>query len=815
MKKESESTNSLNIVFLSSDSSGKSSLLYRLFNNSFKEKINEKKRFYRFIINYYNKLLTINFFDTKSMKGKREMNEPYYVSSDIIIFIYDLEKEKPEISIEPLLEIVKKDTKENFEKIQLGIIGNKLDLIDNNNIKKLKKEGEIFADKINSKFMITSAKSGKEDIFLFILELIDGRYKGIYMKNKRNIINEYTNFYKLNNDYLDNLIRCYKCKSFIAKITFYEYLSYIEVNCQQNDKEKYLFTYKQISELCKNKIKCEFCKKIFKEKSDESLINYKVYNKLICEKCLKKHFSISENDIISPYYQYDVLCKKHLKLNNLICLDCQFLMCSLCCDNHYNHSINQIDNNFINQIINEKRKLIKMQLEQNELLNKSFLDLIENLKSLFNTYLENKNLELKLKEAILNHFELIKFNTELYKSVINMEFPDLKKTIDIRKNISITEKLSNFFNNINQPIKITKFNICQDYKEFQFNLNYNNINKGDLNQNNCVTDACNYNNDYYCISFDDGCLRIYSILNSYKKTYHLYENKKGINSILNYNGSNIIYASGWEKVYELIINDDLSLEKKAIINNKNIIYQKICSYKCNNSILFSDNLGNINLYDCINKIESTVNISNEKSFGIANIIEFSNLFENIFYIKYKILDLNIDLEGDTIIDCNDNTKMDKENQKEYSSIFYLNDKNIVFKDYSIPSNYKIIGTINSEYLFIQINQEKNNPKYKIYNYINHNEINFINPFLNLSNTWKFKIIKKSKINNIIYFLLIDSNINILEFSFNQLNKTILQIGYIRKENNNLTIKNNIVKLILLDNYLIIINNNKSVHLLNY
>ena len=62
MKTVSESNNSLNIVFLSSNSSGKSSLLYRLFNNSFKEKINEKKRFYRFIINYYDKPLTINFF---------------------------------------------------------------------------------------------------------------------------------------------------------------------------------------------------------------------------------------------------------------------------------------------------------------------------------------------------------------------------------------------------------------------------------------------------------------------------------------------------------------------------------------------------------------------------------------------------------------------------------------------------------------------------------------------------------------------------------------------------------------------------------
>jgi hypothetical protein len=65
-----------------------------------------------------------------------------------------------------------------------------------------------------------------------------------------------------------------------------------------------------------------------------------------------------------------------------------------------------------------------------------------------------------------------------------------------------------------------------------------------------LTDACSIGNDYYCLSFNNGNIKIYDNNNMKKERIEclLYEKNEGVNSLINYNNTNILFASGKDKI---------------------------------------------------------------------------------------------------------------------------------------------------------------------------------------------------------------------------------------------------------------------------
>jgi hypothetical protein len=68
--------------------------------------------------------------------------------------VYDLKNARPFESLNPIYEAIESILGDNLKNIKIGIIGNKLDLISQNDKKALKEIGEKYAEKINEKFLM-------------------------------------------------------------------------------------------------------------------------------------------------------------------------------------------------------------------------------------------------------------------------------------------------------------------------------------------------------------------------------------------------------------------------------------------------------------------------------------------------------------------------------------------------------------------------------------------------------------------------------------------------------------------------------------
>ena len=827
----------VNVFFYSSHSAGISCILQRMLFNKFSEsKITEKKS-YKYKI-YTNESCIIFKFHEQSIDILKNLNPK---NENIIILVYSADSVNPITTIDPLFEEMKDVLNENYKFTKFGLIGNKLDLIKKNNIKSIIEMGEKYAEKIKVKFLLTSAKTGKGDVFQFILDILNLKSKNETIKNKKTLIKEYSQFYKSKN--LNNTIRCEKCKTKIAKILFHEKSNKIELFCKENHEEKFIYGYKDIMKLINKN--CIICKKEFEEKNNDALIYCKICKNYICSKCTKKHEHKSDNDIISPYFAEDQLCYDHGIKNDLICLDCKSLICSFCFSNfHLNHKVEKVDNNnTLEKLINTKRNELKEQQKEFEQINTFYLDLINELKKLYNEYEDKISLVFKLKENIINQLELIKYNNELFNTVLNMKFNDFKVNSNFTK-LSVLDKLTNFFEIIEQPIQITRYNICNGSKILKkFNLITNNESK-ELKESEydkiILTDACNLDNDHCCVSFDDGTIKIYSNndFKTFLKNYELYERKKGVNSIINYKNQNTLYVSGFEKIYEIkIVGKELSLEKQLLITHPNITFTKLCDYNFRKSILYTDDIGTISIYNFINKKESKIN-ENLEILGINSVIDFVNINENLFVMKFKSYELNlyisrnskmdstfnrsinINLERFSIMDItNSSGTLDnnKEQYKEISKLLYLDNDNRISDEKLFPENTKILGIVTKDHILVQEMDESNQIVYKIINLVNNKELCFGVLLKGLKKDWKFKLIGENSDEGRIYFVFVDPNFSMLEFSFNPKNDVIQEIGYLRNMDKSLTKNpnNKIIKIILIRRTFIIINSNGELFRMNY
>mgnify|MGYP002624593388 CR=1 FL=1 len=833
---EENSSRVINIFFFSSHPAGITSILNRIMYNKFYENCTTEKKSYHFKFFSGDNFVTLNFH-----KQNLEMlNDLDNKTENIIIFAYDLSKVKPFDSLNPIYEAIKSIAGDNLKNIKVGVIGNKLDLISQNDKKTLKEMGEKYAEKINAKFLMTSAKKGLGDIFLFILSIINSKSKNeIYFKNnKKPNIKEYQQLFKSKN--LNGIIRCEKCKTKIAKIIFHDKSEKIELCCNEHNDEKAIYTYKEIINLINKK--CNICQKEFDEKSNESLMYCNSCQNLICSKCIKRHEhgQNSSENCLSYYYEKDQLCYIHEIKNDLYCMNCNSMICIFCYNNaHQEHKVKKFENNIIDDLISEKRNQLNIQKKQLENLKNYYEILINEITKLYNEFKDKMDLVLNLKENVLNQLELIKYNNELYNTVANMKFNEIKLDLDDNPNkSSILDKLTIFFDCIEQPIRIVKYNICNGTKVLKkYNLRQNDKLSNNIGKTK-LTDACNIDGNLCCVGFDDGNIYIYDKkdFKTCLKSHQLYDNNRGVNSIINYKNENLIFTSGYGKIYQLKINKALYIQKEALITQPDTNFLKLCDYSYRKSIVYTDDAGNIGVYNIFDKQEFQIKDDNE-NLEINSIIDFYNINENAFFMKYLRFELilksekvsispsnnrqnsEVFLERYSIIDVttSDASIDDKEKSRELSKIFYIDEQNKIYNEHSFSETTKILGIINKEYVVIEEIDEKEEIKYKILNLVTNKEFLFGGLLSGIKREWSFKLIGENPDDGKIYFVLVDYNFNLLEFSIYLQSNEIEEIGLLRRVNkdNPKDPKNKIVKIILMKRNFIIVKSNGELYVMNY
>ena len=111
---------------------------------------------------------TINIWDTAGQEKYRSMTKIFIKGAKIVIFVYDVTNRESfdelKFWVSTVEEILGKD-------VGLGLIGNKIDLFDKQEVSKV--EGEKYANQIRALFRETSAKEDAKGFKTYIKELVE------------------------------------------------------------------------------------------------------------------------------------------------------------------------------------------------------------------------------------------------------------------------------------------------------------------------------------------------------------------------------------------------------------------------------------------------------------------------------------------------------------------------------------------------------------------------------------------------------------------------------------------------------------------
>ena len=162
--------NVIKIILLGNSEIGKTSLINVYEGKNFADKmlstIGSQYTRKEMIIN--DEKYIIQMWDTAGQEKYRSINKIYIKGSNIVIFVYDVTNKNSFIDLSDFwVDYVQKLI---GKEIIFGIVGNKIDLIDN--IKVEKEEGEKYAKEVGAFFRETSAKEEPEGFNEFVDQLI-------------------------------------------------------------------------------------------------------------------------------------------------------------------------------------------------------------------------------------------------------------------------------------------------------------------------------------------------------------------------------------------------------------------------------------------------------------------------------------------------------------------------------------------------------------------------------------------------------------------------------------------------------------------
>ena len=163
--------NIIKIILLGNTETGKTSLI-----NAYAEKPFCEAVFSTIGSQYFRKEKIINenkyliqVWDTAGQGKYRSVNKIYIKGSKIVIFVYDVTKENSFLDLEAFwVDYVEKIL---GKKVIVGIVGNKIDLLED--IQVSAERGKGYADEIGAAFLETSAKEFPTGIIDFINKLIN------------------------------------------------------------------------------------------------------------------------------------------------------------------------------------------------------------------------------------------------------------------------------------------------------------------------------------------------------------------------------------------------------------------------------------------------------------------------------------------------------------------------------------------------------------------------------------------------------------------------------------------------------------------
>ena len=154
----SEPDYSVKISLIGSSGVGKTCVLNRFSKNLYADNPNStlSASFSEKVVKIGDKIVKCDLWDTAGQEKYRTVGKMFYKDSYIIFLVYSITNKK---SFEEIQSIWYPDVKKFGEQFQIiGVVGNKCDLFEEEQVSE--EDGRKFAEEINAKFFLVSAKSG-------------------------------------------------------------------------------------------------------------------------------------------------------------------------------------------------------------------------------------------------------------------------------------------------------------------------------------------------------------------------------------------------------------------------------------------------------------------------------------------------------------------------------------------------------------------------------------------------------------------------------------------------------------------------------
>ena len=164
------SENSIKIILIGSSGTGKTNIIKALVDKPFDESSNSTltSSFISKKVNINNRDYHLEFWDTAGQEIYRSLIKLFLVDSKIVIFVYDITQK----STFEELDFWIKTAKDNLGDTPIyALFGNKKDLYVNEQVEE--EEGLKKAEELGVYFKLTSAKTERDNISNYIVELME------------------------------------------------------------------------------------------------------------------------------------------------------------------------------------------------------------------------------------------------------------------------------------------------------------------------------------------------------------------------------------------------------------------------------------------------------------------------------------------------------------------------------------------------------------------------------------------------------------------------------------------------------------------